>query len=187
MLDPWPELSRRTLASFKVFDVLEVRRRSPRTQQPHGFFVIDTNNWVNVVAFTEDQRLILVRQFRHGTETFTLEIPGGVVHGDEDPIDAAIRELREESGYAPGDVEFLGTASPNPAIFSNTCGTVLATGCRRVGEIQPDPGEDIEVVLMTRDEVDDAILRGEVNHALVLAAFAWWDLYVKRKGAMDPS
>lgn len=176
MLQPWPDVERETLASFRVFDVHMVRRTSPRTGKDLDFFVIDTRDWVNVVAFTEDEQLIVVRQFRHGTSRFTVEIPGGVVGRDEPPVDAAARELREESGYEARELRFLGTVNPNPAIFTNTCGTVLATGCRRVGDIQPDPGEDIEVLTLSRQEVLDAVRRGEVDHALVLAAFTWLEL-----------
>ncbi|MFQ5503337.1 MAG: NUDIX hydrolase [Planctomycetota bacterium] len=183
MLKSWPELTRKLLASFKVFDVVEVRRRSPRTGGDLGFFVIDTAEWVNVIALTEDQRFVLVRQFRHGPARFTLEIPGGVIEEHETPLEAAARELREETGFEAGKLRFLGTVNPNPAIFSNSCGTVLAAGCHRVGETQPDPGEDLEVVLMTRDELVAAIQGGEVDHALVLAAFVW--LCISEKGLSE--
>ncbi len=176
MLRSWPEIARERLASFKVFDVLKIRRTSPRTGKDLDFFVIDTRDWVNVIAFTEDDQLVCVRQFRHGTSRFTLEIPGGLVELGETPIEAAGRELLEESGYEAEDLRFLGTVNPNPAIFTNTCGTVLATGCRRVAALSPDPGEDIEVVTLSRDQFHQAIRDGEVDHALVLAAFTWLDL-----------
>lgn len=183
MLKSWPELTRKVLASFKVFNVVEVRRRSPRTGGDLGFLVIDSAEWVNVIALTGDERFVLVRQFRQGPAKFTIEIPGGVVEEHETPLEAAARELREETGFEAGELRFLGTVNPNPAIFSNTCGTVLATGCRRVGETQPDPGEDLEVVLLTRDELVAAIRSGEVDHALVLAAFVW--LCLSEKGLSE--
>jgi 8-oxo-dGTP pyrophosphatase MutT (NUDIX family) len=178
MIRPWREVAREGLGSFKVFDLRKVRRVSPRTGAELDFFVIHTMDWVNVVPFTEDGRMVLVRQFRHGPERATLEIPGGIIHGsDEDPADAAIRELREESGYACGELIHLGQVNPNPALFTNTCYTYLALGCRLVGELIPDPGEDLEVELLAEAEVARRTASGEIDHALVLAAFHWLALY----------
>ena len=176
MLEPWPHLAREELASFKFFDVEKITRRNPRTEKPHSFFVVGTADWINVIPFTENGDLVLVRQFRHGPAKFTLELPGGGVDPGEEPVAAARRELREESGYEAKELRYLGTVNPNPAIFGNSCGTVLATGCRRVAELEQDAGEDIEVVTMSKAEFRDAMRRGEVDHALVLAAFVWLEL-----------
>jgi len=168
-LRPWPETGRRRLAKLKVFDVLEARRRSPRTGEEHRFFLVDTWDWVNVVAFTDDEELVLVRQFRHGPSEFTVEIPGGVIEPDEDPAATAARELREETGYRAAHLELLGTVNPNPALFTNRCHTFLARGCRKVGEIEQDAGEDIEVLTLPLAEVEDRVRRGEIDHSLVLS------------------
>ena len=172
---PWQQLGDESLVRYKVFDVIRSRRRSPRTGVDIGFFLIRTPDWVNIVATTADDRLILVRQYRHGTEQVSLEIPGGLIDPHErNPIDAAARELREETGYEPTHIELLGVMTPNPAIFTNRCHTFLATGCRRVGELQMDPGEDIEVVTVPVAEIDARIRAGEIDHALVLAGLAFW-------------
>jgi len=168
---PWPELRRETLTSFKIFHVEKVRSRNPRTGGELDFFVLDTWDWVNVIALTEERRLVCIRQFRHGPRTDTLEIPGGAVDPGEDPLAAGLRELREETGYAAEGGRLLGAVNPNPAFHTNRCSTVLATGCRRVGELELDPGEDIEVCELEVPAFRDAIRRGEVDHALVLAAF----------------
>ncbi|MBK8099010.1 MAG: NUDIX hydrolase [Planctomycetes bacterium] len=172
---PWQRLGDESLVRYKVFDVVRSRRRSPRTGVDIGFFLIRTPDWVNIVATTTDDRLILVRQYRHGTEQVSLEIPGGLIDPHErNPIDAAARELREETGYEPTHIELLGVMTPNPAIFTNRCHTFLATGCRRVGDLQMDPGEDIEVVTVPVAEIDARIRAGEIDHALVLAGLAFW-------------
>jgi 8-oxo-dGTP pyrophosphatase MutT (NUDIX family) len=174
-LRDWDRLGDETLANYKVFRVRRSRRRSPRTGVEIGFLLVDTPDWVNVVAVTEDDRIVLVRQYRHGSEKVSLEIPGGLIDPhDADPAAAARRELREESGFEAARVELLGVMTPNPALFSNRCHTYLATGCRPAGELRMDPGEDIEVVTMPVAELDAAIARGEIDHALVLAAFAFW-------------
>jgi ADP-ribose pyrophosphatase len=64
--------------------------------------------------------------------------------------------------------------TPNPAIFTNRCHAYLATGCRRVGDLEMDPGEDLELVLAPIREVDDLVRRGAIDHALALAALAMW-------------
>ena len=173
-LSDWEQLSEETLVRYKVFDVVKARRRSPRTGQDIGFFVIRTPAWVNVVALTEDDELLLVRQYRHGTETMSLEIPGGLVDPGEHPADAAKRELREETGFEAAGIQPIGVMTPNPAIFANRCHTYLATGCRRVGDLAMDPGEDLEIVIVPAGQVDELVRTGKIDHALVLAAFAFW-------------
>lgn len=174
-LQDWQRLGDEVLLRYKVFEVRKSRRRSPRTGADIGFFLIDTPDWVNVVAITDADELVLVRQFRHGSEKVSLEIPGGLIDPHEtDPAAAAARELREETGYAAERLELLGVMNPNPALFTNRCSAWLATGCRRVGDLAMDPGEDIEVMTVPIAAVDGLIRSGAIDHALVLAALAFW-------------
>lgn len=168
-LEPWAPVSEESLVDYKVFHVRKAVRRSPRTGKGVGLFILDTADWVNVVAFTRQQELILVRQYRHGIQDFTLEIPGGVVHGHEDPEIAARRELREESGYAPARITRIGRVAPNPAFQTNYLTTFLATGCEVAGDLIQDQGEDLEVVLVPASDVEAKVRAGEIDHALVLA------------------
>ena len=132
---------------------------------------------VNVVAFTEDDQLVLVRQWRQGSQDFSLEIPGGARDpGSESAEHCALRELREETGYVAEHVEYLGGVNPNNALFSNRCDTYLATGCVRAGDLQMDPGEDIEVVLLPLAEVEARVRSGEIDHALVVAGLYFYRL-----------
>lgn len=174
-LRDWEHLGEESLVHYKVFDVVKARRRSPRTGLDLGFFLIRTPDWVNVVALTTRDELLLVRQFRHGTRELSLEIPGGLIDPHEDdPADAARRELREETGYEAGELRPLGVMTPNPAIFGNRCHTYLATGCRPAGQLLQDQGEDIEVVVVPAARVPELVQNGEIHHALVLAALAFW-------------
>jgi len=172
-LEDWEKAGGEEVSDFRVFRVRRFRARSPRTGGLRPFSVIDSGDWVNMIALTPGDEAVLVRQFRQGTREVTLEIPGGLVDPGEDPAAAAARELREETGYAGGVPVHLGTVEPNPAIQSNRCHTYLIEGCRRAGEPRLDPGEDIEVILLPRSELAAAVADGRIRHALVLCAF-WW-------------
>jgi ADP-ribose pyrophosphatase len=153
------------------------RARSPRTGREHDVTILETPNWVNVVALTPDGKAVLVRQFRHGTGRVTLEIPGGAVDpSDRSPLAAAKRELREETGYVARRWTRIGVVDPNPAIQTNSCWTFLAEGARLAGAPDPDPGEEIEVVLVPEDRLEFLARRGVIRHSLVIAAFYWLGL-----------
>jgi len=179
----WERTGDEELSDFGVFRIRRYLARSPRTGRDRPFSVVDTVDWANVIALTEDDCVVLVRQFRHGTGEVTLEIPGGMIDRGEDPAAAAARELREETGYAGEDPAFLGTVEPNPAFLSNRCHTFLIRGARRVAEPQPDAGEDLSVVLLPRAGLAAAVADGRIRHALVVCAFWWLD----QAGLLRPS
>jgi ADP-ribose pyrophosphatase len=165
-------VSREALGAFKVFSVRRDSFVSPRTGKPHPFYVLDCPDWVNVIALTDRNEVVLVRQFRAGTRSVTLEIPGGGVEADDASVLAAARrELREETGHAARSWKRLGVVHPNPAFQSNRCTTYLARGARRVGDLIPDAGEDLAVELVPLREVPGLIRRGSITHSLVIAAF----------------
>jgi 8-oxo-dGTP pyrophosphatase MutT (NUDIX family) len=172
-LKPWLHEDRELVADMRVLQVVRVRSRSPRTGCDCNLSLLEAGDWVNVMALTPDHRVVLVRQFRHGTRDFTLEIPGGMIDPGETPAQAARRELREESGYAGDEPVPLGVVTPNPALFNNHCHTYLIENCRLVGEVQLDHGEDIEMSVRPVEEIPALIAAGEIDHALVVSAF-WW-------------
>jgi ADP-ribose pyrophosphatase len=160
-----------------VFSVRRDRVRSPRTGQPHDVTVLVAPDWVNVVAVTAKREIVLVRQFRHGTGKTTLEIPGGAVDpSDRSPLAAARRELREETGYAARRWRRIGVVDPNPAFQTNACTTFLAEGAFPAGASDPDEGEDLEVVLVSRTRLRALLRGGVIRHALVVAALKWWEI-----------
>lgn len=130
-------------------------------------FTFDVRDWCNVVAVTDDDRLVLVWQWRFGTQAFSLETPGGVIDEGESPIDAARRELLEETGYEARTIEHLLTHEPNPALQGNRCHSFLALGAKRVR----DPGggdfdEQCEVELVETKHALDLVMQNHVRHAL---------------------
>ncbi|RMH20339.1 MAG: NUDIX hydrolase [Acidobacteria bacterium] len=176
----WPTLESGPVADHGIFGVQQVRRRSPRTGVARTYQVLHMPDWVNVVALTGDGEMVLVEQYRHGIDRLTLEIPGGAVDAGEAPADAAARELREETGFAGDPPVLLGRVSPNPAIQTNACTTWLIRRARRVAAPQPDEGEDLAVRLVPRSEIDALVAAGDVDHALVIAAFYWLERYERR-------
>jgi len=168
---PWTKLSSRHDPSLLLFRPRWDKLVNPRTQQPMERLVLETPDWVNVVALTEDEQLILVQQYRFGTSTVTTEIPGGMVDRGEAHADAAQRELREETGYAARTWTYLGAVEPNPAFHDNLCHHWLATGCHKVSEhLELDAGEDIVVYTEELTRVAERVRAGEIRHVLVLSA-----------------
>jgi 8-oxo-dGTP pyrophosphatase MutT (NUDIX family) len=170
-LQPWPRLRRGLEHDFRVIKVRQDVVADPRTGHEHPRVVIDSPDWVNIIAVTKDEQLVLIRQYRFGIAATTLEVPGGMVEPGEDPAEAAARELEEETGYVPGRVVRLGQVHPNPAIQSNRCHSFLALDCVKAHEGKQDAGEDITVELHPRSAVPQLILSGTISHSLVVVAF----------------
>ena len=167
-----------------MFSVHADDARSPATGREHRFFRLAAGAWVNVVPLTRAGEIVLVRQYRHGARSLTWEIPGGMVDADESPVQAARRELREETGYGEGELVELGHVNPNPALFANRVHTYLARDVVRVGEPEADGTEDIEVAVVSRERLDALVATGQVDHALVIAALFWFDRW--KRGLASP-
>jgi 8-oxo-dGTP pyrophosphatase MutT (NUDIX family) len=177
MIQPWQQLASRQMADYRIFRVRSDLKRSPRTGREHDFFVMESVDWVNVIPLTTDDRLVMIEQFRHGTNTVELEVPGGVMDlKDASPEATAIRELREETGYEGTGARIIGSVFPNPAIMSNTCYTVMVENCRLLHPLEFDHSEDIVTRLVPLENLSGLVASGQIRHSLVVVALYYFDL-----------
>jgi 8-oxo-dGTP pyrophosphatase MutT (NUDIX family) len=140
--------------------------------------VFDTVSWVNVIAVTPAAELVMVEQYRHGSCTVELEIPGGMMDPHEtDPLVAGVRELQEETGYAGDPPRNLGRVWSNPAIMNNSTFTILVENCRWQHSLNFDSGEDLITRLVPVADLNRLVADGKIAHSLVVAALFHYDLW----------
>ena len=166
----WKTVDSVVALTANIFRYVKVRRESPTTLRVGDFDVVQCLNWVNVIAITKDQKIVLIKQYRHGTDEVTVEIPGGAVNKDEDPFLGAQRELREESGYTSSTWQHIGRVAANPAFMSNYCDTYLALDAELTDSQELDPFEEIDVYLRDKKDLMKMVQSGEINHSIVIAA-----------------
>jgi 8-oxo-dGTP pyrophosphatase MutT (NUDIX family) len=136
------------------------------------FYLLDFPDWAQIVAITPEDRIVLVRQYRHGIGSVTLELPGGIVDPGETPLEAAARELAEETGYVAESLRLVCSLSPNSSSHTNRCHTVLALGARPAQATAHEAGEEILVETMPLQELWEAVPQGVLAQAMHTAALA---------------
>lgn len=178
MIQPWKTLHQKTAGEFKIFDITIDRKVNPRNGFEQDFYVLHPPGWVNIVPVTSNGQLVMVEQYRHGSDTIELELPGGVMDPtDESPVHTANRELREETGYEGMNARVIGEVFSNPAIMSNKTSTVLIEDCELKHDIELDQGEDLVTKLIPRDEADSLASQGRFGHSLVMVALYHYRLF----------
>ena len=177
MIKHWKHVSSRILADTPIFRLNAHRRTSRESGREGEFYVFDASDWVNVVAITRDEQMVLVEQYRHGVRRTTLEIPGGMIDAEDATAEhAGRRELLEETGYATERWMHIGTVDPNPAIQSNRCHTFLALDVEQIADPSPDGNEELRLVLEPVSRIRSLVAEGRIDHALVVAALYWWEI-----------
>jgi ADP-ribose pyrophosphatase len=166
----WRELSRETVADARIFTVERSMAESPVDGEPRAFHRIRSVDWAQLLPITAGNEAVLVRQYRHGPQRVTLEMPGGLVDAGEEPAAAALRECLEETGYRAESAQLLGVVNPNPALFTHRLHSFFATGVEPERAIQNTGTEITEVVLVPVADLEGLLLAGEIEHALVAGA-----------------
>ena len=180
----WTEEKRKQVFNCNVFSIWESYCSPPETHIKRGkakvFSVLEARDWVMVIPVIDSpngKQFVMVRQWRHGSQSLSLEFPGGVLEPGETPEDAAMRELHEETGYMPKNIRKLGELSPNPAIMSNKIHFYLAEDLKNGGKQYLDEDEYVEIALVDTEGVIQGIGEKPYIHALIGTAIA---LYQKK-------
>ena len=166
----WTIVQDEVYANCRIFEVHKRKMVRDSDQKEGDFYVIDSNDWVNVLALTSNQEIILVRQFRYGTQNYSLEPPGGVIEKGEDPIFAGKRELLEETGFSGTNPKLIGSVFPNSAIMSNRCHFVMLSDVEKHSDVSVDPHEELETILVPISELGNLVKSGEISHSIALNA-----------------
>lgn len=162
----------KTLSSEYLFNDLWLKARKDRCLRPDGkivepYYVIEYPHWVTGVGITENNEVVLVKQYRQALQIVCMEIPGGCIDAEDDTLEAAMRrEFVEETGYTFDKVEYLGRTSPNPSTNANWMHMFLLTGGKLTHPQSFDENEEIEVDLVTVKEFVEMVLRGEIIQSM---------------------
>ena len=178
----WELLDDQLLNKCRVWDLRARRYRHPRQDDDSEFYYLDSRDWVIVIARTLAGELILIRQFRCGSNALSWELPGGIIDEGEDLVAAGLRELREETGYSAQSGQYIGRCRPNPAILNNHCHFVFADKVE-IAEagMDWDEHEEIEVRVLPEAEVFEWARQQTIEHALALTGLLYYRLF-REKG-----
>ncbi len=182
MIRRWEILNRKTLHDFKFMQIEVKEVRSPRTGKPMDAMALHFPDWVVVLALTAAEEVIMVSQYRHGTEEIHLELPGGLLDPeDSSPLRAAQRELLEETGHGSQDLQIIGECFPQPAILSSKCFICLAMDAEFQQAQTLDEGEDLEVVKIPVADIPSKIQNKEIDNGMTALAFYYFGMH-RQKG-----
>ncbi len=175
----WRERERALVARCGIFDLVRAERVAGDGRQG-SFYLLEAPGWVNVVPVLPGGRLLMVRQYRQGLERTTVEFPAGLMEPGEQPLEAASRELEEETGRRAASLVPIGRVAANPAFMNNWCSTFCAEGLGPAGRLKPDELERLEILEVGEAELAEKIGTGEFVNSMTVVAWSW---YLRYRGA----
>ena len=165
----WHRLSYDYILKTRWLTVRRDHVRMPSGVEMEDYYVLEYPDWINVIAITEDGKFILEEQYRHGTQSVDYELCAGTFEKGETALEAAQRELLEETGYAGGKWTLYCESAPNPAAMTNMNHTFLAVGVKYTGSRHLEKTEDIKIHLLDYDELKQLVKEGKIKQGQMLA------------------
>jgi len=181
-MQPWTIRSQKTLLDRKWLRITEDSVLLPNGTVIDEFHVMHLPNWASVIAVTPDRRIVMVEQYRHGLGRTSLELPSGVIDPGEQPLEAAVRELYEETGYRAKDWLKLLEVSPEPSRSTHRAHFFVAFGAEPFGAASPEASEVIDVRVLSVRELLDGLNEGRIDHAAHIGAI----LLAEKRGLLKP-
>ncbi|MFL2631121.1 MAG: NUDIX hydrolase [Thermodesulfobacteriota bacterium] len=180
----WIIEKKKLLKDLKIFNLFEYKMNSPYEEvasKRYNFYVFESLDWINILPITKEKKVVFVEQYRPGTDSITLELPGGMADLNEKPINSAKRELLEETGFSTNDWSKLGWVHPNPAILNNICHTFIALNVQEVAKPMNSGSEFTNVRLVDLEDLDKLVIEGKITHSLVINAIYWYKIFDSNK------
>jgi ADP-ribose pyrophosphatase len=174
MLKAWQKISSQYLHHETWFKLRADKVIKGNGQPMEPYYVTEYSDWVNILPVTTEGNVILVKQYRYALGVWSIEAPGGIMDPHEtDPLQAASRELLEETGYSAGNIEKVAVLAANPATQNNRLHCYLATGCTPTHDVSLDENEEIEVLIMPLDELVSMVRNNEIVQSLHTASILY--------------